>query len=298
MLSRSNSLRRARPLLGTLVEIAAIGADADLTASVDAAFSAIERVQKLMSFHDEHSDVSRLNAAGEGCDIHVDPQTYRVVERAIELGELSGGAFDIATAPALVERGFLPTSSRGPMPACGATYRDIELGAGYRIRWRRKGWIDLGGIAKGFAVDCAIAALQAHGVPSGIVNAGGDLRCFGERQPIHVRRPVAPTELIALGWLCDGAIATSGGYFVGIQSGGRQIDPLVDPRRNVCIGWDDSVSVVASDCMTADALTKIVRLTRQDVHVLLERMGAQAVVIDKEMVGSCGTPLLQQEEIA
>lgn len=298
MQSRSNNLRRARPLLGTLVDISATGAGADLPAAVDAAFSAIERVQKLMSFHDARSDVSRINFADEGDEVCVDPRTYRVLQRAIELGDLSDGVFDVATAPALVERGFLPPPGRGTMPAHGTTFRDIELSAGYRMRWRRKGWIDLGGIAKGFAVDCAIAALQSHDVASGVVNAGGDLRCFGHSQPIHLRRPTAPTELIALGWLCDGAIATSGGYFIGIQSGGRQIDPLVDPRRNACIAWDDSVSVIATDCMTADALTKIVRLARQDVHVLLERMGAQAVVIDEEMVGSCGTPRLQQEGIS
>jgi len=298
MLLRSNSLRRARPLLGTLVEITATGADANLPAAVDAAFSAIERVQRLMSFHDQHSDVSQLNSVAGGSEVSVDPQTYRVLQRAIELGDLSEGAFDIATAPILVSRGFLPPPTRGAAPSQRATYRDLELLENYRVRWRRKGWIDLGGIAKGFAVDCAITALQSHGVASGIANAGGDLRCFGIGQPIHVRRPSAPAQLIALGWLQDSAIATSGGYFAGVQDGRHQVDPLVDPHLNTCIAWDKSVSVIAPDCMTADALTKIVRLARADVRELLERMNAQAIVIGEEGTGSIGVVRLQEEQIA
>ena len=297
----SNSVRRAKPLLGTLVEIAAAGSAADLSPAVDAAFSIIEQVQRCMSFHDERSDVSRINTAGVECDVIVDPLTYRVLQRAIELGDLSGGAFDICTAAVLMDHGFLPHRQQERcVESKDASYRDIELRHDHRVRWRRKGWIDLGGIAKGFAVDCAIAALQSHGVSAGAVNAGGDLRCFGEPQPVHVRRPDAPTELIHLGWLDNAAIATSGGYFAGIHSGGRQYDPLVDPRQNTCITWDKSVSVVATDCMTADALTKVVRLAPSDAPELLSQLGAQGVVIDGEKIGSCGaiSMLLQQRKAA
>jgi len=217
-----------------LVEITATGCSEDeLSAAVESAFGAIEQVQLLMSFHDECSDVSRINRAGEGCDVTVHPLTYRVLSRAIELGDLSDGMFDIVTARVLVNRGFLPTLSSESLPLLGATYRDLELQSAHRVRWRRKGWLDLGGIAKGFAVDCAIAALQSHGASAAVVNAGGDLRCFGEQQqPIHVRRPNAPLQSIRLGWLSSAAIATSGGYFSGIRLDGQQFDPLVDPRQN------------------------------------------------------------------
>ncbi len=294
MQSLLNSVRRARPLLGTLVEINATASSSELSAAFDAAFAAIEQVQRLMSFHDEDSDVSRINAADAGCDVCIDAQTYHVLQRATELGDLSDGFFDIATADVLVLRGFLPAQNHPKMPLSGATYRDLELGEGNRVQWRRKGWIDLGGIAKGYAVDCAIASLQSHGIASGMVNAGGDLRCFGEAQPIHARRPDEPTSLVSLGYLQDGAIATSAGYFSAVSTEVGSVNPLVDPKQKICTAWDYSVSVVASDCMTADALTKIVRLSRESAPDILAMLNAQAVVINGNSVGTCGAMLLQE----
>lgn len=291
----NHSQRRARPLLGTLVEISVTGAAALLSAAIDAAFGAILRVQQLMSFHDENSDVSRINAADAEYEICVDPQTYRVLEFAQQLGDLSGGAFDIATAAALVRCGFLPQHRPEEPTPFDATYRELELIGGHRVRWRRRGCIDLGGIAKGYAVDCAISALQSHGIASGVVNAGGDLRCFGDPQQIHVRQPHAPTSLVSLGWLSNLAIATSGGYFAGITHGNQQIDPLVDPKQHICTTWGESVSVVAADCMTADALTKVVRLAPNATPAILDRFNAQAVLISRQGMRTCGAKLLQTE---
>ncbi|WP_211464896.1 FAD:protein FMN transferase [Collimonas silvisoli] len=291
----SNSLRRARPLLGTLVEIKIAGDPAILSEACNAAYAAIERVQQLMSFHDAGSDVSRINAADPACEICVDPHTFKVLEFAHQLGDLSAGAFDISTAAVLVDNGFLPAHRLQQSAAIDVTYRDLELLNGHRVRWQRRGCIDLGGIAKGYAVDCAIAALQSHGIASGTVNAGGDLRCFGEPQAIHVRQPDQPASLIPLGYLSNHAIATSAGYFAGIGSDKHRIDPLVDPQQRICTTWGDSVSVVAPDCMTADALTKVVRLAPIDAPAILERFNAQAIVTDGQAVRSCGARLLQTE---
>lgn len=287
MRSRSNNLRRAQPLLGTLVEVAATGAPASLPAALDAAFSAIERIQRLMSFHDPDSDVSRINAAEAGCEIGVDPHTARVLHFARQLSELSDGAFDVAIADVLMRGGFLPQQGAAD-PALAATFRDLMLLPGDRVCWRRKGWVDLGGIAKGYAVDCAIAALRAHGVAGAVVNAGGDLRFFGEPQPIHVRHPDAPTSLVPLGTFEDCAVATSSGYFSHRTSDGGGTEPLVDPQRRACVRWQQSITVIAPDCMTADALTKAVRLAAQTAPGILEHLRAQAIVIDSRGMRQCG----------
>jgi len=283
--------------LGTLVEVAATGSAATLPGAIEAAFSAIELVQRLMSFHDENSDVSRINAAHPGVVVNVDAHTYTVLEYARRLSERTGGAFDITVASILVRNGFLPQRSRASQSDVvnEVTFRDLELLAGNQVRWRRLGCIDLGGIAKGYAVDCAVAAMKSTGVVSGVVNAGGDLRCFGDKQAIHVRRPDAPAELLALGWLREGAIATSAGYFAGVQVDGRQIDPLVDPQSRNCVAWGDSVSVVAAECMAADALTKVVRLAPMGIHDLLTGLEAQAVVIKDRTASTCGLTLLEQD---
>jgi thiamine biosynthesis lipoprotein len=287
-------MRRARPLLGTLVEVAAEGSDADrLHSAIEAAFAVIEQVHRLMSFHDPESNVSRLNRAQPGQEVSVDAHTSRVLCLARELSELSKGAFDVTTAPVLVESGFLPAEpAREPGPV-GACYRDLDLLPGDRARCRRKGWVDLGGIAKGYAVDCGIAALRACGAVSGIVNAGGDLRCFGAPQPIHVRHPRAPSTMMLLGWLADAALASSAGYFSGMEVDGSRIDPLVDPKRQRCTTWNGSISVAAPAGVIADALTKVVRLAPDRAPEILDHFGAQAVVIDDQGARSCGRPLLQ-----
>ncbi len=287
-------MRRARPLLGTLVEITAEGSAEILPAAIEAAFTSIENVQRLMSFHDPMSDVSRINGAQFGEVVSVDPRTFRVLDFARRLSDLSGGTFDITIAPILVESGFLPRPAAEMFPV-GTTYGDLDLLPDNRARWRRKGWIDLGGIAKGYAVDCGISALRLHGVATGIVNAGGDLGCFGEKQPIHIRHPNAPTMLMHLGWLTDAALATSAGYFSGIDIGGRRIDPLVDPRRRCGMSWNASISVAAPDGMTADALTKVIRLAPDSAPDILDNFDAQAIVIDHQGTRCCGRSLLQED---
>ena len=286
------SVRRARPLLGTVVEIVAQPSP-DAAAAVEDAFRAVEQVQRLMSFHDPESDVSRINAAAPGAEVWVDGLTYDVLRVALELAHRSAGCFDVACAAALVERGFLPARC-GHDDAMDPRGPAIELLPGHRVRWQRKGLIDLGGIAKGFAVDRAVAAMRAYGLPGGVVNAGGDLRCFGEPQPIHVRHPEAPTQFVYLGQLRDAALATSCGYFAAARAGGRQSDPLVDPRLNACVAWEKSVSVAAQTCMLADALTKVVRLSPRAPEILLG-LDAQAIVIDGNSVGFCGADRLLRE---
>src|SRR5215831_4299546 len=108
-----DSLRRARPLLGTFVEIAASGAaSADMEDAVEAAFAAVARVHRLMSFHDPGSDVSRLNREAKAGAVAVDPWTFEVLEIAQDLHRRSGGAFDIAVAPLLQYLGLLPPTER------------------------------------------------------------------------------------------------------------------------------------------------------------------------------------------
>jgi thiamine biosynthesis lipoprotein ApbE len=202
--------RRARALLGTLVEIEACGPAQVLAPALDAALAAVARVHRLMSFHEPASDVARINAAAAGVAVGIDPDTWGLLRRAVEIGELSGGVFEIAIAGVLVADGLLPRSPAGAPPLDDhASFRDLDLDEPNDVTWRRKGSIDLGGIAKGFAVDQAVGALRVHGAVSGVVNAGGDLRCFGTPRPIQIRHPFAPGVRLELGLLHDCALATS-----------------------------------------------------------------------------------------
>jgi FAD:protein FMN transferase len=287
------SMRRMRPLLGTFVEIFAEGAQPDLAPAIEAAFAAIERVHALMSFHSAASDVAHINAARAHDIVSIRKETYEVLRFARQVSELSDGMFDVAVAPVLVRRGLLPKPERHDRIGETGSYRDLELLPDNRIRWRREGAIDLGGIAKGYAVDRAIDALRVSGLLAGLANAGGDMRCFGKAQPIHIRDPDAPANLFSLGLLEDSAIATSGSYFSAAQIDGHRADALVDPRRKDCVSWQGSISVLAPDCMTADALTKVVRLAPDRAPQVLHDFDAQALVIEAHEWRSCGTKRLR-----
>lgn len=273
-------MRRAQPLLGTLVEISiADQLDASsMRIAFEAAFSAIARVHGLMSFHEPASDVSRINRATAGEIVEVDRSTHDVIRCALSLSTASEGIFDIACASRLVEWGYLPSPGGNVADATCTGMLAVE--AGGRIRKLHAGWIDLGGIAKGYAVDAAIDALASMNIESACVNAGGDLRVVGSAPyEISIRDPRDPTSIAMRKAVSDGALATSGAYFTRKQCGGVLRSALVDGRHGDAVTRDFSVSVQAPQCMIADALTKIVAATADAHHPLLAQYEAAAFII-------------------
>ncbi len=272
-------MRRARPLLGTLVDIRVPGEDH--AQSVNAAFTAVARVHRLMSAHDPASDVSSINRAAPGEDIPADSWTLDVLRRARQIWAATDGLFDCCVAPWLQRDGDLPATD-GPPPDPGADLSDVQL-LPHAVRLRRPLRLTLDGIAKGFAVDRAVAALKDAGVARGAVNAGGDLRIFGpDPEPVHVRHPADPLRLVRIGEIHNAAVATSALYFSRAAHGSRNASPIVDPRtRRACL-TDASATVIAHDCMTADALTKPLLIDPGAALPAIERLGARAVRLSPE----------------
>jgi thiamine biosynthesis lipoprotein len=228
MTSRSVEIRRCQPLLGTFVEIGARSASPPAAhAAIDAAFAAVARAHRLMSFHDAGSDVARLNRDAAARAVEVDPWTYQVLEAARFFHAATAGAFDVTIAPHLQQWGYLPASSdAGDLQATGASQPAIELLARGRVRFLQPLRIDLGGIAKGFAVDRAIDALRAADASWGIVNAGGDLRVFGPAPcAIHVRDPRQPGRAVPLLAIENRALATSAIGSTRRRWRGRRVSP-------------------------------------------------------------------------
>lgn len=276
--SQAPSTQRARPVLGTLVSIRIDGLPRDeANEAIDRAFAEVERVHRLMSFHEPGSDVSRLNREALLRPVPVDPFTYEVLRCALVVAEASGGVFDPCVARQLVAWGILPAPRDAPPADAAASWRDIELGPDGTLRFHRPLWIDLGGIAKGFAVDRAIEALAAARAPQCVVNAGGDLRVAGaapERVVLDAER-ARDADLPVLE-LRDASVASSSGVRDRRRHDGRAVGPHVHGRSGVVTGARSFVSVVASTCMIADALTKVVLARRSRAAPLLQRFGAVA----------------------
>lgn len=264
---------RMRPLLGTFVTIRAEGAigtapDA-VNLAVDSAFRAIARVDRLMSFHRRNSDIGRLNRARPGAIQRVHGWTFHVLGEALKLWKWSGGAFDCNVGASLIKMGLLPKSNFAGASRMKPYGQAVCLRRNRSIKLISKVTLDLGGIAKGFAVDQAVKTLQAHHMKSGMVNAGGDLRTFGdESQAIWRRCPNDPSQAQIIGMLTNGAIATSASYFTDTnQHGNADISAILNVKKNRFHTMTDSISVIARNCLLADGLTKVaaigVRLPRR-----------------------------------
>jgi thiamine biosynthesis lipoprotein len=261
--------RRARPLLGTVVEVRAQGASATaFDVGADAAFDAIAQVHALMSFHEPTSDLRRLARARAGERVAVHPHTAAVLKNAQRWARLSGGAFDAGCAARAVARGWLPPPDDATPPG-DVPFEDALTLDGHDVLVHAPIWLDFGGIAKGYAVDLAVARLRRAGVLTGAVNAGGDLRVFGAlEETVLVRSPFDASELWPVAALRDSACATSASGEVATRDARAHTDPA--PR---------SVTVLAPTACAADALTKIVWQQGEHATALLRRARARALVV-------------------
>lgn len=277
------TLRRAQPWLGTLVGIEASGLPtAPLSRAVERAFAAVARVHNAMSFHDPDSELSHLNRRAHTGPVPVSGHLRRVLGAACRLSALTDGVFDVTVAPMLIRWRYLPRPAS--LPDARGSWRDIRLHADGTVAFARPLSIDLGGIAKGYAVDQAIAVLRRAGVPQACVNAGGDLRFYGrEPRQIGVREPMRdprqPGRLRLLAPLLEGALATSCVADTRQQRAGGWCSPLIDPRSGQAFARADSITVLARSCLYADALTKPVALDPVACEPVLRRLRAQALVV-------------------
>jgi thiamine biosynthesis lipoprotein len=273
--------RRAQPWLGTLVEITIADTldDDHLNSCFNDAYAAVAQVHRLMSFHDPESDVSRINAAAPGASIVVHPHTWEVLRTALSVAEKSAGLFDIGCAAQLVEWDYLPRHGFA-VPICRSGQAALSIDAGNQIKKSAAVLIDLGGIAKGYAVDMALASLKKSGVRAACVNAGGDLRVFGDKAfPIGIRNPRFPGGIALQIALQEEALATSGSYFSSKEVNGRAVSALLDGRSGQAITGAASASVRAPTCMLADALTKVVLASDDAGHPALHQFCATAFII-------------------
>ncbi len=274
--------RRATPLLGTLVSIEVSGVETPLArAAMDRGFDAVARVHGLMSFHEPGSDVDRLNRAAATTEVIVDPATFDVLALARDLAAATAGAFDVTTAGRLVDWGFLPAPAGATTPDPLADWRDVELLEGSRVRFRRPLWLDLGGIAKGWAVDAALAAMALPAEASAVVNAGGDLRTAGPgTRRVLLRVPGHPEAEVPALELAAAAVASSTGAGTRRRLGTGWVGPHVDGRTREAAPTEVFAAVVAEHCAVADALTKVVLAVGGAAQATLRRFGATAYRYD------------------
>jgi thiamine biosynthesis lipoprotein len=262
-------VRRRVPVMGTVAEIGVVHRDEGYAQqAIQAALTELRAVDRTMTRFDDASDVGQANLHASRRATPVTGPTAVVVQAALTWADASGGAFD-PTVGRVVElwdvgRRHTPPAQQEVRALAGrGLFRALELGRSngedvlvYHDDAIR---LDLGGIAKGYGVDRAVAALRDWGVSDALVNVGGDLYALGSSEDgdpweVGVRDPDDAGLLTARFRISDRAVATSGDYEQYFDHGGRRYHHLLDPRtgapRRTAVR---SVTVAADHCMMADA---------------------------------------------
>ena len=261
--------QRTIPVMGTLADFAVAHPDRRYAqAAIDAAIARLRQVDLVMSRFKATSDVGRANVAAGDEAVLITPETADVLRAALAWAETTGGVFDPCLGTAIelwdVEhRHVPPPEAQVQHLAHRNMYRALDVD-----RWRghpaarlsqREARIDLGGIAKGFGVDQAVATLRDWGIQNALVNAGGDLYAMGRSEDgnpwrVGVRSPERVDRLVAEFDLEDAAIATSGDYLQYFEYHGRRYHHLLDPQTAAPrVTAMQSITLKAADCTTADA---------------------------------------------
>jgi len=270
-------IMRCQALLGTFVEIST---NQDDSQALDKGFAAVKQIQDLMAFHCPLSELSQINRWAHQVPLKIHSWTAQVLRIAQEVHKQSNGLFNCGVGHRLVSAGLLPRHIHLSKCQLGGI-EDVHFLDSELITSPKPLCLDLGGIAKGFAVDKAVESLMADGIKSGCVNAGGDLRVFGQSpRSIYIRNQIAPMELIDIGSLQNGAIATSSLYFANRdQQQSHIINPFAPDESEAHIHFSGSYSILANECVYADALTKVLALSSALNHPCLNHFSAQAIRI-------------------
>lgn len=253
--------------MDTFVEVSCFSSDREPTLNaMKDAFREMERIEKLFNKYDKASEVSKINALAGVEEVRISSELFKIIERSISYSELSGGSFDITVAPQKKGR-----------------YKDIVLDKDrLSIRFLAEDIkIDLGGIAKGYAVDRAKDILLSQGIEDALVNIGGNIFALGsppgrKSWRIGIRDPRNKSDIIYRLNLADRAISTSGGY----ERPSHIINPISGRPAEGII----SVTIVADSAEKADALSTAVFVMgiEDSLRFIKSLKGVEVYIFDRD----------------
>jgi FAD:protein FMN transferase len=254
----------------------------DPGAAQDAARAAFDRVAQLnqiMSDYETDSELNELSrTAGQGKGVHVSDDLWIVLNQAQRLAEQSEGAFDVTVGPAVTlwrrarRSQHLPEPERLAEAEKAVGFKKMRLDPqNHTVELLVKGMkLDLGGIAKGYALDQALHTLKAHHITRALVTGGGDMAMSEpppgqpgwriEIAPLDVPH-APPTKFV---FLSNAALATSGDVFQRLEIEGKRYSHIVDPRTGLGLTDHGLVTIITQDCTTADALATAVSVLGPD----------------------------------
>jgi FAD:protein FMN transferase len=291
-----------RAVMGTLSRVVVIARDRRVAKQcIEEAFDVQREIESLMSYQREDSELGRVNREAFDGPVVVNPMLFEVLRKSVEFGKLSNGAFDVTVGPLM---DLWKAAGEADAPPTAAVLADAQAKVGYEklildekngsVRFAVKGMkVDLGGIRKGYAVDKSVEAMQKKGAVGGMVDLGGNIRCFG--RPPHGREAwriglqdpninpdkMDDSRIVLVLVLTEQSIATSGSYRRFVEVQGTRQSHIVDPSNGRGAGRLASDTIIAPDATTADALSTAINVLGLEKGLaLVERVpGVEAILL-------------------
>ncbi len=299
-LGEQQRFEQFRMQMGTKVRIVLYAdSEDDARKSASAAFDRIQQLDEILSDYNPESELMRLCRNGHERPTQVSPELFFVLEKSVRYSILSWGAFDVTVGPLVTlwrqarRTEQLPSAESLKKAQSLVSYKNLLAHPDKStVFLRRSGMkLDLGGIAKGYAVDQALAVLSTYGIKSALVDAGGDIgvsqappgRQDGWR--ISIQNPAgAGLAEEATVVLRQGAVATSGDAEQFVEIAGRRYSHIVDPRTGFGVQHSASVTVIAPDCITADALATALSVLppQEGIELAESQRGVACYIIIRE----------------
>ena len=257
------------PHMGTTFRIVLYAPDEAIAKkAAKAAFARVAELNATMSDYQPTSELMRLCEKAGGAPVEVSADLFEVLRRSEEFAKLTDGAFDISISP--VVRLWRKARRTGAMPKAEVINKALQLVDYRRIKLDVKTrtvhllligmLLDLGGIAKGYAADAALAVLRQHGITRALVAAGGDI-AVGDAPPAAqawkvgiapLKNPGAePTHYLAL---TNAGVSTAGDAEQFVEIDGRRYSHIIDPKTGYGLVGRRSVTVIAPNATTSDGL--------------------------------------------
>ncbi len=284
--------------MGTVVTITVAGLGRDeADRAMNAAFEEIRRLEGILTFFSESSDLGRINAAAGAREVVVSSETIEVLAEARRISDASGGAFDATIGPLVslwgfeVKDRFVPPKEEIGRARMLVNWRnmavDPERGT---VRLERRGMkVDLGGIAKGYAADRAADTLRKHGVSRALVAVAGDIRAVGEKAAgvawhVGIQHPREPGAVLGSLKIADRSVSTSGDYERYFIKDDVRYHHILDPATGRPAAASRSATVLAPTTTLSDALSTAAFVLGPEKGIALVRSvpGAEAVIVDRE----------------
>ena len=293
--SHAEWLGDTRAMMGTEVSVQVWHEnDEDGLAVIEDAFAEVVRIEGLMSTYIEDSEISAINRAAAEGPVAAGDELIGLLLRSLDISMLTRGAFDITFDSIGQHYDFRerhrPDATTIQKVVRRINYRLVEVNrlAG-TVRFLAPGVrINLGGIAKGYAVERAISLLRSRGIRHGIVTAGGDSRLLGDRrgQPfmVGIRDPRKADEVALTIPLEDEAISTSGDYERYFEEDGKRYHHIIEPATGLPAGGVRSATIIGPDAVLTDALSTSVFIlgVEQGLTLIATLPDYEGIVIDAE----------------